>query len=595
MKFLNKKMMIVFICMTSFISSSFADDTKKINAFTTQDSNGALWADGLPACTDDDQLSFPVGDVTNHMEACLRLIKEEDNVKNWIEKGFLENDIWIKRATVVNNCCQNEPDSSKKICENRKKYSNLVSDCIAIGYVLNQHNRKWDSTQRDKVEKQSTQMQNGQMATGTSVAGSNISCTSHGIETVDYEPCKKFVDAYTAAEAATQMVHAGQSVMLQGKLMDVEADMIKDQNSATGALKAQAKGMKEQANIYAQRAALDASKLGILYNLYEAIPKAKDLEEECSDYDKHNKGLYIPGVTLSSARCKEAVRTSSRFALLQNQAALDAMKAQLMTAAVSTANNAILSKLTNDRAKEAKRAIADIEDFKPTDPFKIATEEEKTTLCEKDPSSSSCTDIGLDANYDAVSDNTIVFGSTGSGSSYTGGNASENEIANGSDGTSSSGGSVPTIGSVIAEVDKSGSVESSAAGTVSSKANGGSASGGGGSGGGAGSLGGQTPQKAAEGGVAQAVASKVAGYSGGDGFSVTGGLGIKGKKSGEKSEENPFGKLFGKDGAKASDVNFRDIASTKVGAKGDNIFEMISKRYGAVSSEKRLVEYELAR
>lgn len=614
MKFLNKKMMItlfLFLAIGIKSTAATAETLEESQAWNNENLKG-LWdtdnttnsinkavnsaPTGPSACTDDDKLSFLVGDVTDHMEACLRLIKEESNVKNWIEKGYLEDKIWIERASAVNNCCQTEQDGGKEICKNKKKYQNLVSDCIAIGHVLKQHNRKWDSTHQEKVDKKSTQMQNGQMAAGTSVAGSNISCISQGIETVDYEPCKKFVDAYTAAEAATQMVHAGQSVMLQGKLMDVEADMIKDQNSATGALKAQAKGMKEQANIYAQRAALDASKLGILYNLYEAIPKSKDLQDNCSDYDKRNKGLNIPGVTLSTARCQEAVRTSGTgFALLLNQAALDAMKAQLMTAAVSTANNTILSKLTNDRAKEAKRAIADIEDFKPTDPFKIATEEEKTTLCEKDPSSKQCTDIGLDANYDAVSDNTIVFGSTGSGSSYTGGSASENEIANGSDGTSSSGGSVPTIGSVIAEVDKSGSVESSAAGTVSSKANGGSASGGGGAGGGAGSLGGQTPQKAAEGGVAQAIASKVAGYSGGEGFSVTGGLGIKGKKSGEKSEENPFGKLFGKDGAKASDVNFRDIASTKVGAKGDNIFDMISKRYGAVNSEKRLVEYELAR
>lgn len=606
MKFLNKKMMIVFVCMTSFISSSFANEY--LEATDISEPNKSLSevnkdkAKQLASTCTEDNISFELGSMSPSMEKCARFIQTEDDVKNWIEKGTID---WQSKINKRFPCCLArafDKGEEKPIVSCHAEFQQLIPKCIAVGHVLSKYDRKWSPEDREEVQKVSSK--NTQQGTGTMVAGSNISCESQGVETVDYEACKKFVDAYTAAEAATQMVHAGQSVMLQGKLMDVEADMIKDQNTATGALKAQAKGMKEQANIYAQRAALDASKLGILYNLYSAIPQSKDLKKACHENYPKVQELQVNGVSfddaykkkLSAEGCEEAVNVSlGRFSLLKNQAALDAMKAQLMTAAVSTANNTILSKLTNDRAKEAKRAIADIEDFKPTDPFKIATEEEKTTLCEKDPSSKQCTDIGLDANYDAVSDNTIVFGSTGSGSSYTGGSASENEIANGSDGTSSSGGSVPTIGSVIAEVDKSGSVESSAAGTVSSKANGGSASGGGGPGGGAGSLGGQTPQKAAEGGVAQAIASKVAAYSGGEGFSVTGGLGIKGKKSGEKSEENPFGKLFGKDGAKASDVNFRDIASTKVGAKGDNIFDMISKRYGAVNSEKRLVEYELAR
>ena len=558
MKLLRKKSMLLLIVMIFTSFNAYSYDKELL-------------------C--DEHNDLPVGDGTDSMEMCVRFTNNE------IKNGKVD---WQGLITKNTTCClKNREASQEKAAKCEADIKKAAAKCVAFDHIIKHYKRNWQ-TDSDAVN--ATPMQNQQAPnSSTNVAGSNISCTSAGIETVDYTPCKKFVDAYVAAEAATQMVHAGQSVMLQGKLMDVEADMIKDQNTATGALKAQAKGMKEQANVFAQRAALDASKLGVLYNLYSAIPKTKDLKEACEDIKEDS----FDSKTLKDA-CDEATTISKgRFSFLKNQAALDAMKAQLMTAAVSTANNAILSKLTNDRAKEAKKAIANIEDFKPTDPFKIATEEEKTTLCEKDPSSSSCTDIGLDANYDAVSDNTIVFGSTGSGSSYTGGSASENEIANGSDGTTS-GGSVPTIGSVIAEVDKSGSVESSAAGTVSSKANGGSASGGGG-GGGAGSLGGQTPQKAAEGGVAQAVASKVAGYSGGDGFSVTGGLGIKGKKSGEKSDENPFGKLFGKEGTKASDVNFRDIASTKVGAKGDNIFDMISKRYGAVNSEKRLVEYELAR
>jgi hypothetical protein len=55
---------------------------------------------------------------------------------------------------------------------------------------------------------------------------------------------------------------------------------------------------------------------------------------------------------------------------------------------------------------------------------------------------------------------------------------------------------------------------------------------------------------------------------------------------------NPFGKLFGKDNGKG-DVNFRGLASQKVGGKNDNLFDMISKRYESVNADKRLMEYEL--
>jgi hypothetical protein len=72
---------------------------------------------------------------------------------------------------------------------------------------------------------------------------------------------------------------------------------------------------------------------------------------------------------------------------------------------------------------------------------------------------------------------------------------------------------------------------------------------------------------------------------------MMGGFGIN--KSGSKTTDsgNPFGKMFDK-GPK-TDMNFRTPASA-VGAKNDNLFEMISKRYNNVSSDKRLMEYEQA-
>ncbi|MBY0415766.1 MAG: hypothetical protein K2Q18_16450, partial [Bdellovibrionales bacterium] len=126
---------------------------------------------------------------------------------------------------------------------------------------------------------------------------------------------------------------------------------------------------------------------------------------------------------------------------------------------------------------------------------------------------------------------------------------------------------------------------------------GGAAPGGGGGGASANSGGGGGGGSAPPAGAAAAIASgKTPTYQGGSGsISVVGGLGIKGNRGEGKAEDNPFGKLFGKDNKNGGDLNFRDPASSKVGDKKDNLFEMISKRYTSVNADKRLLEYELAK
>jgi hypothetical protein len=76
---------------------------------------------------------------------------------------------------------------------------------------------------------------------------------------------------------------------------------------------------------------------------------------------------------------------------------------------------------------------------------------------------------------------------------------------------------------------------------------------------------------------------------------MMGGYGINKNKSGSKDDSNPFGKLFNKDGNKSGVLDFKGRAPASVGTKGDNLFEMISKRYETVSADKRLIEYELAK
>jgi hypothetical protein len=215
------------------------------------------------------------------------------------------------------------------------------------------------------------------------------------------------------------------------------------------------------------------------------------------------------------------------------------------------------------------------------------------------PGQPQCLTEGLDRTFDTMNDNVITFGGGATGTSYG--------TSNSVDGANITGGPVDTtvrkasgpVGSIIASAAQDNTMEKSSAATVSTSGtgeSGGGGSGGGGSAGGGGG-GGSAPAAAAPGGPQPTVAGKVPSYNnGGSGFSIMGGFGINKKKGEGKSEDNPFGKLFGKDGGKTDGVlNFRDLASQKVGGKGDNLFDMISKRYSTVNADKRLIEYELTK
>jgi hypothetical protein len=123
---------------------------------------------------------------------------------------------------------------------------------------------------------------------------------------------------------------------------------------------------------------------------------------------------------------------------------------------------------------------------------------------------------------------------------------------------------------------------------------GGSGSGSGGGGGGLGS--GGSPGGAPAAGGSSLAPIKGLSYTGGGGsLSMMGGHGLNKGKSSTKDDANPFGKLF-KDGNKTGVVDYgRNPASQRLGSKSDNLFDMISKRYNNVNSEKLLIEYEMAK
>ena len=72
-------------------------------------------------------------------------------------------------------------------------------------------------------------------------------------------------------------------------------------------------------------------------------------------------------------------------------------------------------------------------------------------------------------------------------------------------------------------------------------------------------------------------------------YARSGGRGtVAGQKSG-----NPFAKLFKKDGGESDKViNFRKVASKRVGEKHGNIFKIISRGYQKAVKKKLLLEYQ---
>lgn len=533
------------------------------------------------------------------------------NMKNLYSNGIRKSINTQKDAlnefVLIEYCDESGSKETEKLVQKALR-------CDAAAYLISTFNRDWNDT--EQVQPSKTQggnnggmvQNNGQQQSPTQAMSQaqGIKCVSEGIETVDYDDCKKFTDQLGLLDVATTFANNAQSAVYSAKLGDKQIEYAQEENSATGALKAQGSSFDMQQDMYQQRAVIDGAKLAYLYSIYEKIPSAKDLTKKCDAY-KGDKVITAGGLNPDnmipmthesgkSACLAAASAMGGKFAFLQNQAAKDQMKSKLVGVATSLGSNALLSKLMGDRAKDVKKAIAKINEFEAIDPITLTEEALKENLCTTDPTNIKCSGSGLNSDFDSIGENIIVFGSNSTGTNY--GQSKGEEVGTVDDSSSSQSGSVDKIGSIVDKVNQGTEMDDSRAAKVTASGNGRSGGGGGGSAGGVGLGGGGDVQKGSEASVTAAKQSLNSAYGGGGGsLSVTGGMGINKKNATGNSEDNPFGKLFNKDQKAAGDVvNFREIASTdKVGTKNDDLFKMISNRYNRVNAEKRLIEYELTK
>lgn len=583
---------------------------KGVGKFATQKGRGVISAsDGLVKCND-------------ISGGRLKQISTSENFKKFD---------W--RSASIANYCKDEceefkkgfPESGKisEILADPKnqektnqalKLSNCVSEaldevlsCGAALHLIIAHGKSFDKdTDKEASNGSSTTNQPSVISAGQNgmtVSGNEaINCVSKGIETLDFKPCKEFNEYSNTLEVAHEAVKVGQNLYYQNKAIDTAYEASKNSpNDATAGLKAQKSSFKDMQENFTQNSAIEASKAAILLAKYNDLPSPESVIEKCTNF----KNNYIDGSVLSGEtvdpdeRCKDVVANPGRgFAFLMNQQARDGMKKKMAMLGVKAVAEGANAYMASQRADQLSDAIANVESFKPVTAPGLEQAVD-ATFCQMNPGAAKCK-TNLNSQFSTIGDNIVDFSNNGTGTVYSGSN----------DTTTNSNGSSPTtsgtttaaksgpIGSAITGVNNGSGLESTAAAATISKGNGPTGGGGGGGGGGsAGGGGGGGGAASGAAGAQQAVAGssgKMPLYSGGGGgVSIMGGLGIKNGKKTADSSVNPFANLMGKDKASPDKVlNFGGRSPASVGTKGDNLFDMISKRYGTVNNDKRLLEYE---
>lgn len=517
---------------------------------------------------------------TSAMKECVEL--SSGMMRKFYKKGSPSGEAKWKDLLEISNVCRDDA----KVCDQAtleacvEKLKIKASRCDGVAYLISAYDRDWTNPEHVKTE--------------TVKGGApEISCQGQGIATVDYEGCVKFVQNGDIMDAAQTAIQGGQELYYQDKAMTAQMKAASSTESATAGLEALKTGVKGQEDIMTQRAALNTGKFAALVTYYSDIPTSEDLTAKCKNY-------HSPDPTIINEKsCNTAAGQQHAFGVLMNQTAKEKMKAKLAKVGIDVASNAMMAALMAKRGKDINNAIAKIDEFKPIDPLAPAADNLQSTYCQQNPGDAKCLTGGLDRTFDAMGDNVITFGEGGTGTSYSNTNPFTDPTAGTIDSNSpGSKNSIASVGSVISSAQQNGGLETKAAAATVSKGSapagggGGGGSGGGVGGGGGGGVPGAQPQ----GGTSAAIQGRTPTYGGGTGtLSMMGGYGINKKNATAKDDSNPFGKLFNKDGNKSGVVNFQGRSPANVGNKGDNIFDMISKRYTTVSSDKRLLEYELTK
>lgn len=636
---IKKIILLTFAFNCSVIyADSYPETVSK--AFELTDS--AAPSDGSPAPSPSDQLS----EIDKRVgKSCLSDQQEEEDAgtQSYIGKDGLTkcetisnkkmkivatNSIeWIK-SIIATNClkhCDNLKNHAKSV-NNAIPFNNSIAQrltkcvkenigfarsCVSVAYLIKAAGKDWDNPEHvNPSSKTSSGSSAPVIITGqngmSTIGNDKANCQSAGVETLDYLACKDFNDYADGLEVAHAAVDTGQKLYYQNKALDTSLDASKNAaNDATAGLKAQKSSFKDAQEYHTQKSAIEASKAAILISRYQQMPDEDKLKKQCegvsesfayfnSEIKKY--GFAEVGQDEQIKNCKSLLTTgTSRFAILMNQQERDKMKTKMVKLGVNAVAEGANAYMAGQRVNQLNDAIANVNNFKPTTSPGLEQAVE-ASFCQMNPTAAKCRN-NLNSQFSTIGDNIVDFDGNGAGVVYNGDpNTDSSSGGNGTNSNSanSNGKKTSTIGSAITNANNgSGLAETGSAANIS-KGQGPAPTGGGGGGGAAGGgsgPGGLPNTNQAQAGTSSAVTGKAPSYHGG-GFSMMGGLGIKSAKKTADSG-NPLSGLFNKNkegGDKV--VNFRGPASTNVGNKSDNLFNMISNRYSSVNTDKRLLEYE---
>lgn len=525
-------------------------------------------------------------------------------------------------------------DAAKKIEEEKKlgeTWARLLVSCEAIRQ-LSHHTDFEDSdvTSRKEVKSSGSGMlacmnQPNPQACMAQAQQQSSSCTTEGVETLDYVACKKIVTFIEGATLAKQAHNTTQEFRVLDSQMDREGDLMnkKAQNgtiSTADMLGAQKDGVKDQADMANERGGFDAIKAGVLAKMITDMPSRESLVKECKKKSPEiSRGFTALAESITNPNVQAGFKSAvdenvtnnpetfcnylvneSGASLILNDEALDGFKMAMAQSATDALANFGKAAILNKQADKIEDAIGQIKSYEPPkfDPF--PTEDAMTNECIADPNAEGCIGINSPQRGEMVGNNFTINGhnlASTDGIKLEDEDGSSGNVAGGVDNKRKL---LPSsFGASLDGVSQDNSMEGApAAGRLQAANSAGAAGGGGGGGGGSAAApsGGSTKGQGEQGGKKSSSGKgvKVA-FNGSGGGSLAWGGG-RGGSGGRKpaSNGNPFDKLFNKKGGNKNGevMNLRGPAS-QIGSKGGNIFERISTRYSDVSKKNRLLEYKV--
>lgn len=565
--------------------------------------------------SEDQVLEGSEGFVTcmKYMNASPKTVYENPESAQWVA-GILINNKSVKQAYQNYSTNKTAPNVTALANAINEVMKNKVPKCLAVLHLMKENGRTFNEESTKKVDPASNnrpsvimQNQNGSLAMNGS---EDLGCKSQGVETLDFDSCKKFNDAMNYSELATKATQVVQSAYYTNKAMDTSFEAQKNMGTdATAALKAQKSNLKDQQELFTQNSTIELSKAAILANIKSEHVNSEKLQSQCASFSNSNFGMQAKDlVTTTDAelinQCKSTFNNSSnRFALLQNVGAGEKMTSKIALISAKGAAEGVNAVMAAKRADQVGDAIAKVDGFKPVETPGLQQAVE-ATFCQMNPAAEKCKN-SLGQQFSTIGNGIVDFNGNGANGVYTN-EGSANAVVDDASGAGNNtnpsasnpnGKSINTIGQAIVDANKGGGIENAAA--AASLKDGKAPSGGGGGGGGGGGIGGGTGGGGAGGAGGSQEAKVSAAQQGkgpkydsmGAGITTVGKLGANNKKS---DSANPFGNMFDKKGAVNDKlVNFgRGPASVGVNEKGDNLFDIIHKRYGWANDKKLMIEYE---